>query len=83
MYTGVIIDKQTQQCLVFGPLPQSLDHSSSVNFSLTNMPNALSAHQSHSEADDWPHWASLHNNRLCMVTVTEERKLPNPHDTSY
>lgn len=47
-----------------------------------NKPSALSAHQSKREAADWSPQTS-HNNRLCMVTVTEEGKLPkNPREIS-
>lgn len=55
-------------CLCFSPL--------SLPSLLPNMPSALSAHQSHREAVDWLSQTSP--NRLCMVTVTEERILPKP-----
>lgn len=41
------------------------------------MPNVFSAHPSCGKVDDWLPRTAPHNNRLCMVTVTEGRKLSN------
>lgn len=80
--TGALMGKQTQRPLFFitclnlpAALPQPLSFSLSLK---ADVPNALSAHPSRGEADDWPPRTATHNNSLCMVTVTEERKLPNP-----
>lgn len=67
--TGILMDNQTQQSWLFSSPP---------SLSLANVPNASSAHPSCREADDWLSRTAPHNNSLCMVTVTEERKLPNP-----
>lgn len=41
------------------------------------LPNAWSAHPSCWKADDWLPRTAPRNNSPCMISVTEERKLPN------